>query len=486
MIPDTCVAYATAPGTAGLAVLRLSGPRAATLTDRFFLPGRRLGAEEALSVFSLGSSCVEQLGGYRCRYGHLYDSRSGQVLDEAVVTRFKAPHSYTGEDVVEIGIHGGAAVREQVLEAALRAGAVAAGPGEFTQRAFLNGKLDLAQAEAVIDLIEAEAREQANCALEQLQGGLSEALRNIREPLLTGQAQLELALQYPEHEESVVDLPVLRAQVEESLRRIRALIDGYHSGRILKEGLTVTLAGCPNAGKSTLLNALLGEDRAIVTDIPGTTRDTLEERMRLGGYALHLIDTAGLRESEDRVERLGVERSRQAMHKADLVLWLLPADLPLPDHPFADEWSAETTELLSGDTVILPLLSKSDLLSDEEREGRITALRQAATPNHLPPLAISAKQADSLSLLTEALLQYLKSLDAKPHGEARVTSARHYRCLEQAAATLEQLLLAWETLPIDVISLTLEAASEQLAEITGESATDELWKTIFSRFCVGK
>lgn len=500
MWTDTCAAFATAPGTAGLAVLRISGPEAGLCSDKVFLPGPARLQEEALSLLAQ-NTFVSQMPGYTCRFGHLYHPQNGVLIDEVVVTHFVAPHSYTGEEVVEFSIHGGTAVQAAVLEAMISAGAQPAEAGAFTKRAFLHGKLDLLQAEAVMDLIHAEAQEQASQALAQLSGSLSQKIAEIRRPLLDTRAHLELALQYPEHEESWLRAADLAQTVGQALEASQALISTYQNGRMIREGLVVALAGPTNAGKSTLLNLLSGYDRAIVTDIPGTTRDTLEERIRLEGYLVHLVDTAGLRETVDVVEQLGVQRSRKACLGADLVLWCLPLHAEAAQDGEAwwvsvGEESVREWRLLHEAVPglpILPLLTQIDRVAQSDLRGLLRQVQDHLTlireehPSLLEPLAVSAYMGETQEQLVQRILEQIRGQDHRREKAACLTNQRQLQVLRQ----VEEILLLvnqglYDKIPLDVVSLLLEQAAEQLAELTGESATESLWEEIFSRFCVGK
>lgn len=484
MINDTCVAYATPAGQAGLAVLRLSGGTAAQIADHVFYPGSWPAKNDRSAFSSL--TTVRRMRGYTCRFGHVFDPEELKPIDEAVLTRFVAPRSYTGEDVVEISIHGGQAVRNALLQAVVKAGARLAEPGEFTRRAFLNGKLDLAQAEAVMDLINAEADSRAEAALGQLQGKLSSYIHEIREPLLSTMAKLELAIQYPEHEESVISPESLRKDIETATEKLIALVATYHDGRVIRDGLCVLLAGRPNSGKSTLLNTLSGYDRAIVTDIPGTTRDTIEERINLSGHAITVIDTAGLRATTDTVERLGVDRSLKAMQKADLILWLFPSD--------SKSLSEDLAELknFSGNATILPLISKADLLNPSDLPRYLENLRIEATHaaiglEFLPPIAVSGLDKSGIEQLIKQIIKLFSNGERILHSDGvLLTAERHFLIVKKAAELMCDLKRNLTELPLDIISLMLQNIAETLAEITGENVTDEVWREIFANFCVGK
>ncbi|NCA98934.1 MAG: tRNA uridine-5-carboxymethylaminomethyl(34) synthesis GTPase MnmE, partial [Clostridia bacterium] len=320
---DTIAASATPPGTSGVALIRLSGPASKAVAAAIFRPqSARFPAADAMA-------------GYTCAPGWIVDPLASDQapVDQVVLTHFAAPHSFTGEDVYEITCHGGTAVRQAILELLYSLGVQPAGPGEFTRRAFLNGKLDLAQAEAVMDLIASTAGKRARAAARQLQGHLSREIQSVREDLYALLAQLELVLEYPEHEESSHSQAGLVARLSDAIAHVATLAASFRQGRLLSEGFTVVIVGRPNAGKSSLLNALAGYDRAIVTPVAGTTRDTVEQLVDIGGIPVRLIDTAGLRDTSDLVERIGVDRARSAILEADLVLWLIspPDDWSSPE-----------------------------------------------------------------------------------------------------------------------------------------------------------
>lgn len=493
---DTIVAFATAAGQAGFSVLRMSGPEAPQIADKIFRPGRKRTAERFLSAF-MCSDVVQNMASYTAKLGFVYEPQTGEALDQVVLTRFCAPKTYTGEEVVEISCHGSALIRQKLLQFCLAAGARLAEAGEFTQRAFLHGKLDLNQAEAVIDLIQSETEAQSRQALAQLEGDLSKQIRQLVQDLRLAQAQLELALQYPEHEESFLaeaQLPtLLRAQAEQ----FDKLLAGYRRGRLIREGLQLALLGRPNAGKSTLFNALLREERAIVTPVAGTTRDVLEASLSLGGQLVHLSDTAGLRETEDVVEQIGVDRSRRESRRADWLLLLFPADAE--DH-WQREWEELASLSLRSDHLILPLLSKVDLLPEggrgEKLEELTLALQQFAAkqpwgstvaPRFLSPLPLAVKASQGLAELEERLLDLLQQEGLKAeHQQALINNERQFHCLQEARAVLADLLQELEFLPLDLLSWKLERLLGELSKLLGEDAGEELWKTVFQRFCVGK
>ena len=460
---DICVAAATPPGVSGLAVIRMSGNGAGLLADPLFRPAGARFAKPS------------QMAGYTCAFGQLIDPDSQTLIDQVVLTRFAAPHSYTGEEGIEISCHGGPAVKQAILDLLLRQGARAAQPGEFTRRAFLNGKLDLAQAEAVMDLISADAARSARNAAAQLNGRLSELVRREAQSLYPLLARVELILEYPEHDELESAQDSLVQDLRSSAARLRQRADSYEQGRILREGLTVVLAGQPNAGKSSLLNALAGYERAIVTAIPGTTRDTVEERVDIRGIPVRLIDTAGLRETHDPIEQLGVARTRQALRQADLVFWLLSPPL--------DDVDAELKQMRqSGCEHLVPLVSKEDLAASAELVARIRSSRPSG-----PLLTCSVLTGEGIEQIRDEIVRVYESRGAAQAQDVLVSNSRQRVCLEKASEQLEAAQEALTSgLTLDVVASLLRGALDALAELTGENVSEELIDTIFSRFCVGK
>lgn len=458
-----CAAVSTPPGQSGLAVIRISGPHSAVVAGRLFRP--------AGSRFPP----VEAMPGYTCAWGDLIDPEDGSLIDQVIVTRFVAPHSFTGEDVVEFSCHGGTAVKRAILDVLFRYGVQPAGPGEFSRRAFLNGKIDLAQAEAVMDLIQADARCAARAAAGQLQGQLSTQIRAQADDLYRLLAHIELILEYPEHEESETVIRELCLQLTAAGNKMENWMSSYRQGRLLREGMTVVIAGRPNAGKSSLLNALAGQDRAIVTPIPGTTRDTIEIKVDLDGLPVNLVDTAGLHESADPIEHLGVERAHEAMKNADLVFWLLSP----PVETFDDELAFITT--FNGPPVII-LAGKDDLAGS----SRLLEHLMAAYPDR-KILTCSSLTGEGLDRIRQAIRDYYMQCGSTLDDGLIITSSRHLACLERATALVGQSgrdLAAGLTL--DIAASLLRGGLDALAELTGDKVSDELIQTIFSRFCVGK
>lgn len=450
---DTIVALATPPGVGGVGIVRVSGPSARQIADAVFRPAH-FGAWHP----------------YQMRYGHLVDAQ-GALIDEALAVLFRGPRSFTGEDVVEFQCHGGPLPLSQALELALAQGARLAEPGEFTLRAFVNGRIDLAQAEATLDIIEAQTTLGLRLALDQLGGGLSREVRSLRATLLYPLAYVTALTDFPEDDVPTDELgPPLRV----ALLEIDRLLAGADQGVIVRQGARAALVGRPNAGKSSLLNALLRAERAIVTSIPGTTRDTLEETANLGGVPVVLIDTAGITETEDLVEQIGVQRSRAALARADLVLLLLDGSQPITAQD-ADitRLTYERPTLIVQTKVDLPELAQLDAITAEH-------------PNLQGAVQVSVRTNQGLDTLRTTVAQIL--LGGLPLSDARlVTNPRHREALRQARTALDETLhgLA-EGRPVDLLAVDLHAAVARLGEITGETVEEDLLNTIFSRFCIGK
>lgn len=454
----TIAAIATAPGEGGIGIVRISGRDAAAVADRVFRRKRGGSFRDAEP--------------WRLYYGHVV--QDGAVIDEGLAVYMKGPRSYTGEDVVEIQIHGSMEALRQTLGLALAAGAVLAERGEFTKRAFLNGRLDLSQAEAVMDVITARGSAALTQAESHLAGALSRYVRAVRERLKDLITRLEVTIDYPE--EDLEDLT--REEIRQGLADIEgpmaALLARSERGRIIREGLRTAIVGRPNAGKSSLLNALLQEDRAIVTDIPGTTRDTIEESLRIGGVPLVLMDTAGLRRTESQVERMGIERARRSMERADLILAVLDGSRPM---------EAEDRELLTfiRDRQALVILNKSDL------PQVITPESVAALAGSVPVIPLSAKCGQGIDGLEEALRALTAGQEADAGRELFLTNLRHVELVRRALEAVRRAREADRAaLPADCIVVDLTESWHLLGEITGDAVDDELISSIFSRFCVGK
>ncbi|MCS6923015.1 MAG: tRNA uridine-5-carboxymethylaminomethyl(34) synthesis GTPase MnmE [Fimbriimonadales bacterium] len=458
---DTIAAIATAPGEGGVGVVRISGDLAFAIAERVFRRRR-----------------TTPLQSHRVYVGAVVDTSTGEMLDRALLIPFRAPHSYTGEDVVELHCHGSPYLLRRVLEVVWREGARPAQPGEFTLRAFLNGKLDLAQAEAVADLIRARSDAQLRSALALHQGKLSQRTRALSDELLGIIATVEAHIDFSE-ELGELDSERIALRLQQLIRQLEAMLQEARAGRILREGARVAIVGRPNVGKSSLLNALLGEERAIVTDIPGTTRDTIEESFQIEGVPMVILDTAGLRESADRVEQIGIERARRAAQHADLILFVY--DLTANDH--AADWHLLAS--LPADTPKIVVGNKVDLLHAAGTPQPAQAFA-AGTSNASEPILISALTGEGLDALRRAMLAAL-SLQKIGEETPVITHQRHVRAVQQAC---EYLRCAIETLaqrlPPDLLAVDLRSAWLALGEITGETADEEMVNRIFRDFCIGK
>lgn len=453
---DTIAAIATPLGEAGIGIVRLSGPEALPIARRLFRPAKPLPSESWPS--------------HRLMLGRIVAPESGQVIDEVLLCYMRAPKSYTREDVVEIQCHSGYAVLRRILELVLAAGARLARPGEFTLRAFLSGRLDLTQAEAVLEIIQARTEAGLRVAADHLTGSLGQELAARRQEILDLLARVEADLDFGE-DLPPLDPAELTAPLRDLLARIQALCQSYTQGRLLQEGLQVVLAGRPNVGKSSLLNRLLEYDRAIVTDIPGTTRDILRESLVIDGLPVVLHDTAGLRPPQDPVEEIGIQRTRDQLARADLILYLIDASQPL--HP------EDVAQLRQLTLPTLVLLNKSDL-------PRVLTPEQLQEQTSFPVLAISARTGAGIAALRAAIAAQARQGTGPAAGQI-VTQARHRQHLDRCR---EHLQAAWELLarrePLELLALELQAAAQELGQILGLEIGDEVLDRIFSRFCLGK
>jgi tRNA modification GTPase len=472
-LDDTIAAIATPPGAGGIGIVRLSGPDAFAIGLRLFRA-----ADVAYHETPPPSHLLT--------YGHAIEPHSGEVLDEVLATFMRAPRTYTREDVVELHAHGGPLLLRHILAAALAAGARAARPGEMTLRAFLHGRLDLAQAEAVMALINAESDAGRRLALRQLEGALSDVIAAARVGAAEALAAIEASIDFPEEEVPEPEREDLARRIGASEDEVRRLLAGADRGRVLAEGLRVAIVGRPNVGKSSLLNALLRAERAIVTPFAGTTRDTIEERVALEGLALHLVDTAGLAPSDDPIERIGVERSRAAARSADLLLFVLDGSVPLDalDRHAAAELRALRDESQAGDTQspapVLVAINKADL------PQALSEAEAAALWPGVPLVHTSAVAAEGTRTLERAVADLVLG-SAAASESTLVSSARHADALRRAAAALADAHAALDAgIPLDLVAMDLRAALDALGEITGETATADLLDRIFATFCIGK
>lgn len=455
---DTIAAIATPPGEGAISIVRLSGDDAVTLADQVF-KGKDL----------------TKVSSHTINYGHFIDPKTREIIDEVMVSVLRAPKTFTREDTVEINCHGGIVPTNKILQVLLTNGARLAEPGEFTKRAFLHGRIDLAQAESVMDLIRAKTDRSMKAALNQLDGELSQLIRNLRQEILDVLAQVEVNIDYPEYDDvEEMTSKLLREKALDVCAKIEQLLVTARQGKILREGLATALVGRPNVGKSSLLNHLLHEDKAIVTDIAGTTRDVIEEYVNVLGVPLKLVDTAGIRETDDRVEKIGVERSRQALDRSDLVILLLNASEPL---------TTEDIELLqlTQDKKRIIVLNKMDL----EPKLDLNELYQYVDKAEV--LKTSVLKNEGIRELEGHIATLFYGGIENSQTTVLVTNARHIALLEQAKAALEAVLTGLDQeLPVDLVQIDMTRAWELLGEITGDSYQDELLDQLFSQFCLGK
>lgn len=466
-IEDTICAPATIPGTGAIAIIRISGKDSFAITDK---------------VFSCKGSTISSTEGYRLRYGVALEA-DGSDLDTVLVSVFRAPHSYTGEDSIEISCHPSKYIVERLLQRLVEAGARAAGPGEFTRRAFVNGKMDLAQAEAVADVISAQNAASHKVAFSQLKGGFSKELKGLRDELLKMTSLLELELDFSEEDVEFASRAELSSLLDDMLLHIHSLTDSFRYGNALRNGVPVAIVGAVNAGKSTLLNALIGDDRAIVSDIAGTTRDTIEETMIIDGILFRFIDTAGLRETSDEVEKIGISRSYKKMNEASIVLALL--DVSAPEEENESSISDIVANLDVKSQKLIVLLNKVDILGDNINVSLINNT-VSNTNEKVVKLYISAKTGFGLDELRKMLSYYQKYLTLYSD-QTIVTNLRHYQALMKASEFMENVkssLVAGQT--PDLLAEDLRQAIHHLGTIVGEVTTDEVLGNIFSHFCVGK
>ncbi len=465
---DTIAAVATPSGEGGIAVVRVSGPEALAIAARLFRP--HTGGD------------VSQSKGYSVRYGRFIESATGEVADDGLLTLFRAPHSYTGENSIELACHGGRATTARVLQLALAAGARLAGPGEFTQRAFLNGKLDLAQAEAVADVIRARTESARRQARRQLEGALSVVVGEMRSELIGILAAIEVTIDFSEEVGELAYAP-LEQRIDSVYERVGRLLATTGRGRVLREGLNVALVGRPNVGKSSLLNALLRSDRAIVTPIAGTTRDTLEETATLGGLAVVLTDTAGIRDTGDVVERMGVQRAQEAAARADVALLVLDATEGVTP---ADQAVAAQLRAFEAAPVLIAL-NKCDVLADAQLPALKACVSSAFAVEERQVVAVSAVTGAGLEALESALVRPFLTSESESAESVIITAARHGHALESARQALDHALQTTRSgLPGDFIAIDVRGALDALGEITGETVTEEIVHRIFQDFCVGK
>ena len=459
---DTIAAISTATGNGGIGIIRMSGDKCFEILEKIFVTGKKT------------RIAIDKIEGYTIKYGYILDNEKGDIIDEVLVSFFKNPKSYTREDMCEINSHGGTVVEKKILEICVRNGAVLAEPGEFTKRAFLNGRIDLSQAESIIDIINSKSEKEAKASVNQLQGFLSENINNIREKLLDIMADIEANIDYPEYDIEEVSnkraLELLKSVKEDLIK----LEESFNTGKILKEGIKTAIVGKPNVGKSSLLNTILKEERAIVSDVEGTTRDTIEEMVNIKGIPLKIIDTAGIRKTNDKIEEIGVEKALKVVENADLVLTILDNTQELSDEDY------KILDLIKDKNAII-LLNKTDIDSEKlEKNQKIKELNKKV-------IKISAKNRSGIEDLYEEIENMFNIKEIDIDNGNLITNIRHKTQITNAINSINESINNVEmNLPIDIISISIKQALEDLGKITGDNVSEDIINEIFSKFCLGK
>ncbi|HIT71750.1 MAG TPA: tRNA uridine-5-carboxymethylaminomethyl(34) synthesis GTPase MnmE [Candidatus Scatovivens faecipullorum] len=453
---DTIAAISTSPGIGGIGIIRMSGEDCFQILEKIFKPKNK--------------QSIEKIKGYTMKFGKIVDKDN--IIDEVLVSYFKSPKSYTSENMCEINSHGGIVIMNKILDLCIKNGANLAEPGEFTKRAFLNGRIDLSQAEAVIDIINAKTDKEAEVSLKQLEGSLSEKIEKIRKIVISVMADIEATIDYPEYDlEEVTNAKIIKVLDEVDIL-LKSLEKSFYNGKILREGISTAIIGRPNAGKSSLLNLILNEERAIVTDIEGTTRDTIEEFISIDGIPLKIIDTAGIRNAKDEVEKIGVEKAMDIAKRSDIIIAIFDSSKKL------NEEDKKILELLKDKNAII-LLNKIDL----EKIIKVDEFKEI----NKPVIEISTKTKEGIDKLYEEISKMFKLKEIANDGETIVSNVRHKNIIINSRRNLEK---ARETInnnmPIDIISTYLKEIIEELGKITGETVTDDVITEIFSKFCLGK
>ena len=455
---STIVSISTAPGIGGIGIIRMSGEETFSILEKIFLPKNK--------------QKIEDIKGYSIKYGVIFDN--DEIVDEVLVSYFKKPKSYTTENMCEINTHGGNIILKRILELCLKNGAELAEPGEFTKRAFLNGRIDLAQAESVIDVINAKTDKEARSGIKQLEGFLSEEIKKIKEEILNVLTNIDVTIDYPEYDIPEVEEQQLKNMLNNVEERLLKLEKSFDNGKIIKEGIQTVILGKPNAGKSSLLNAILKENRAIVTEIEGTTRDTIEEFVTIKGIPLKLIDTAGIRQAKDEVEKIGIIKSKKEAENADLIIAIFDSSKPLSNEDL------EILEIIKNKKSII-LLNKSDLKTEiDENDEKL----KKVTKNILK---ISVLKKEGIEELYNKISEMFNINSINLDNDILITNVRHKNIISKAIKTIkkakEQVNMS---MPIDIITIYVNDALENLNEITGEVVTEEIINDIFSKFCLGK
>lgn len=454
---STIVAISTAPAIGGIGIIRMSGENAFDILNKIFIPKNKQN--------------IKEIKGNSIKYGHIVEDN--KIVDEVLVSYFKSPKSYTTENMCEINSHGGILVVRKILELCLKNGAILAEPGEFTKRAFLNGRIDLAQAESVIDIINAKSNKEVEASVKQLEGYLSEEIKNIRKKIIDLMVDIEASIDYPEYDVEEVTYSKAVNILENVEEKLEKLSTSFENGKIIKDGIKMAIIGRPNAGKSSLLNEFLKEERAIVTDIEGTTRDTIEEQIMISGIPFKIIDTAGIRESEDKIEKIGIEKSKKAANDSDIILAIFDISKPL------NKEDLDIIEFIKNKVAII-VLNKTDLSENEETIWKISKIEKEI-------LKISVLKKQGIEEIYSKLIEMFNIKEIELDNGNVVTNIRHKQLIDCAKQNTKEAIIALKSnMPIDIIAINIKEILENLGKITGETVSEDIIKEIFAKFCLGK
>lgn len=454
---STIAAISTAPAIGGIGIIRISGKDCFKVLDKIFIQKNK--------------QDIEEIKGNSIKYGHIVDN--DKIIDEVLVSYFKSPKSYTTEDMCEINSHGGILVVRRILELCLKSGAVLAEPGEFTKRAFLNGRIDLAQAESIIDIINAKSNKEIEASVKQLEGYLSNEIKLIRKEIMDLMVDIEASIDYPEYDVEEVTYSKTINILENIETKLNKLSNSFENGKIIKDGIKMAIIGRPNAGKSSLLNEILKEERAIVTDIEGTTRDTIEEQVNISGIPFKIIDTAGIRESDDKIEKIGIEKSKKAANDSDVILAIFDISKPLNKEDY------EIIDFIKNKTAII-VLNKTDLSQNDETITKLNKINKEV-------IKVSVLKKQGIEEIYAKLIDMFNIKEIELDNENIITNIRHKQLIDCAKQNAKEAIIALKSnMPIDIIAINVKEILENLGKITGETVSDDIIKEIFAKFCLGK